>query len=281
MQRPQHAERHLVVGDEDRAHAALPHQAPAQVVARARAPVADQDRRHLGAGGLQRGPPAVDPLGGLEEVGTARDVDDGRVAEVEQVLRGERRAGDLIHGDDRQGVRRSRLDHDERGVARQRDQRLARPLQRSDDEDAVDALHAQALDRAQHRGAVERLEAHDGDEVAGVVRGPLDRVQRRGGPEQRRVEAHHAERARAPGDERARRGVRVVVELLHREQDALARLGAHLRAAVEHPRDGLMGDACELGHVGHHGRATAALSPAAGLAGRAHALSVSERSRFR
>ena len=53
VQRAQHAEGHLVVGDEDRADAAPLHQPPAQLVARARAPVAEQDRRHVGAGGLQ------------------------------------------------------------------------------------------------------------------------------------------------------------------------------------------------------------------------------------
>jgi hypothetical protein len=53
---------------------------------------------------------------------------------------------------------------------------------------------AQPLDGAQHRRAVERVEAHDADEVARVVRGALDREQRRGRPVQRRVEAHHAER---------------------------------------------------------------------------------------
>ena len=55
----------------------------------------------------------------------------------------------------------------------------AAALLRRDDEDAVDALDAQALDGAQHRGPVEGEEADDGDEVAGGVRGLLDREQRR------------------------------------------------------------------------------------------------------
>ena len=73
---------------------------------------------------------------------------DGRVAELEQVPGREGRTGELVDGDDRQGVRRTGLDRHEREVAGEGDQRLAGALQRGDDEDAV---HAQACAAARRR----------------------------------------------------------------------------------------------------------------------------------
>ena len=73
--------------------------------------------------------------------------------------------------------------------------RLGRILERDDDQDAVDALLAQTLDGDQHPLAIERGDADDAHEVPGGVCRALDREQRRGGPVERRVEAHHAERS--------------------------------------------------------------------------------------
>ena len=148
-----------------------------------------------------------------------------------------------------------------------------RALLRGDHEDPVDALDAQALDRVAHRRAVERGQADDGDEVARRVGGLLDREERRRRAVERRVEAHDAERPRPAGDERARRGVRAVVELAHRGEHAPPRLGPDLRAVVDDPRDGLVRDARELGHVGHHGGAPASLPCVAAVPrGRVHAV---------
>src|SRR3954454_2203922 len=60
--------------------------------------------------------------------------------------------------------------------------------------------------------SAERPHAGDAHRVAGVVGGALDAEQRRRRPVQRGVEADHAERARAPGDERAGHAVRAVAE---------------------------------------------------------------------
>ena len=165
VQRAQHAERHLVVGDEDRAStSASPRQLPAELVARARAPVADQHRRRLGAG--RRRASTRQPsmrCCGLEEVGAARRcAQTVAVAELEQVLRGEsprRRTGRRR----RPAARRRARPRPPRagGRAGRSTSASRRALLRGDHEDAVDALHAQPLDGAQHRGAVERLEADD------------------------------------------------------------------------------------------------------------------------
>ena len=128
--------------------------------------------------------------------------------------------------------------------------------------------------RTEARSSASRLTMLD--EVALVVRGALDPEQRRRRPVQRRVEAHHAERARAPGDERARRGVRAVVELriARRTRSRVsvrpARLSLSTRETVwwETPAS-LATSAMTAG-------AAAALSPAAGLAGRAHSGSSGE-----
>ena len=108
----------------------------------------------LGAGRLERVPPALDALARLQPVARARDVPDRPVAELEQVARGGRRAGELVDRDDRSassgpastattGTSAGSCAHRVRG----------RDLRR-DDEDAVDALAAQPLDgrRAPTRG---------------------------------------------------------------------------------------------------------------------------------
>src|SRR3954451_21755140 len=62
VQRPQHPERHLVVGDEDRRDRRIVGEPLAEVVTGARAPGAGQHRRRLGARRLYRRAPAVDAL---------------------------------------------------------------------------------------------------------------------------------------------------------------------------------------------------------------------------
>ena len=165
------------------------------------------------------------------------------------------RAGDLVDRDHRHALLGARLDRHQRHVGVRVQQRVAGLAVRRDHEDAVDALPAQALDRVGHRRAVERLEARDDDEVAGLVRGPLDPEQRRRRAVQRGVEADHAERLRAAGDERPRHRVRPVPELLHRREHALARLGPDVRAAVDDPRHRLVRDAGKAPYVRHDRRA--------------------------
>jgi hypothetical protein len=162
------------------------------------------------------------------------------VAEVEQELRGVDRPGELVDGDERHRVGPAGLDRHQRDAGGQVDERVGRLLLRRDDEDPVDALDAQAVDGPQHRGTVEGEEADDGDEVAGRMRGLLDREQRRAGSVQRGVEAHDPERPGAPGDERARRRVGAVVELAHRSEHPPLGLGAHVGAVVDHARDRLV-----------------------------------------
>jgi hypothetical protein len=84
------------------------------------------------------------------------------------------------------------------------------------------------------------------------ARGPLDRAQRGARTEHPAVEAQHADPVRPPRDQSPCERVRAVVELPHRGDHAFARLGADVRVVVEDPRDGLVGDAREGGHVVHH-----------------------------
>ena len=69
------------------------------------------------------------------------------MAELEQVAGRELGARDLVDGDHRQRVGGPGLDRDEREVAGEVDERLARALQRGDHEDAVDALQRAAARR--------------------------------------------------------------------------------------------------------------------------------------
>ena len=275
MQRSQQAERHLVVGDEHGRDVGVGGQLLAELVAGPRAPVADQHRRRRGAGGVERRAPAVDAVLRLEPVRRAGDVPDGAVAELEQVRGGEPGAVDLVDRDARHGVVR----------ARPRRPRRARPRGRCSSACVADSCGAitrmpstpcsrrrsTALTTDERR---QRAQAHDAHEVARVVGGALDPEQRRRRPVQRRVEAHDAERARAAGDQRARDRVRPVLELAHRVLDALARGRAHVRAVVDHARDGLQRHAGELRHVGHHDRTR----PRALVRERAHGIGRHRRS---
>src|SRR5690606_10611005 len=98
---PQHAQRHLVVGHEDRGDAAHAGQALPGLVAGARAPVARQRLGDLPAGLLQHGPPAGGPALGLQPVAGPAHVPDRLVAQVQQVPGGHPAALDLVHADDR------------------------------------------------------------------------------------------------------------------------------------------------------------------------------------
>ena len=151
-------------------------------------------------------------------------------------------AGALIDGDQRDVVLRAGLGGDDRQPRRQPVQGAGGRLLRRDHEHAVHPLVAQPVDRAVHVGGRQLGEARDRDRVAGVVGRPLDPGQRRGGAEERGVERDDAERPRAPGDQRARHPVGAVAQLADGVLDALAGRGAHMRAVVEHARDGLLRD---------------------------------------
>ncbi|AUX38786.1 uncharacterized protein SOCE26_001640 [Sorangium cellulosum] len=247
----EHAQRHLVVGHEHGGDAWRARELRGELVARACAPVAAQERRRLDARGLQRRTPAVDALLGLERVDRTGDVPHRPVTQVEEMARRGRRAAVLLDGDHRDRIVRPPLDGDHRHVGGDVAERVHRRPQRGDDHDAVGALIAQPVHRIHHRRAAERFQADDADAVPGVVRRRLEPVERRRRAVVRRVEADHAERPRAPGDERLRHGARAVVELADRVEHALPRVGMHVGVVVQDPRDRLVRDAGELGHIDH------------------------------
>ena len=156
--RPQHPERHLVVGGEDRRDS-LGLAAETATERRSRRwrssprPAAAAD---LGAGLLAASGASLDPLVRLEPVGGPGDVPDRLVAEVEQVRGGADGAGELIDGDDGDHVLGTGLDGDQRDVVRRVLQARHRVLLRRDHEDPVDTVEAQPLDRLGDRLAVER-----------------------------------------------------------------------------------------------------------------------------
>ena len=121
------------------------------------------------------------------------------------------------------------------------------------EQDPLDALALQALERLQHGSAVERADPGDAHEVPVLVRGALEPAQDGDRPERDRVDADDAQRLRAAGDQRLRGGVRPVAELPHRRQHPLAGEAAHVPARVDDTRHGLLRDAGHLGHVAHRG----------------------------
>ena len=116
VQGPQQPQRHLVVRGEHRGHLVVAGQPEAGLVAGAGRPVARQHGRHRAAVGLEgllpRRPAAPR---GVRQLGT-RDVPDGLVPEVEQVLGGQAGAVGLVVVDDRVVVLRAGVDHDDRAA---------------------------------------------------------------------------------------------------------------------------------------------------------------------
>jgi hypothetical protein len=104
---------------------------------------------------------------------------------------------------------------------------------RRDHHDTVHPLEPQTLDRVRDRLAAQRLQAGDAHGVAGRISRAFDAHQRRGGPEQRGVERHDAERLRTARDERARHRVGPVVELAHRREHPVSRFGPDLLRVVD------------------------------------------------
>ena len=189
------------------------------------------------------------------------------MAEIEQQPRRRGGARHLVHRDDRHHGLRRVLDRDERDVDQQPVELVRDPVLPGVEEDALDALALQLLERLEQRSAVERGEPGDADEVSLRVSGALEPEQHRGRPERDRVDADDPERLRPAGHQRLRGAVRAIVQLAHRREHPLARVPAHVFARVDDARDGLRRDAGELGHVAHR-RGPSPLAP--GSARRAH-----------
>ncbi len=268
VQDPEQAERHQVVAREHGCHLRIRGERSAELVAGLRAPVADRHRRDRRTCSLERRTPARDALLRLQPVDRPGDVPDGAVAQIEEVLRREYGARELVDRCDRDALVGPRFDRDDRKVVRQLRNGARVGCLRRDHQDPVDALGAEPLDRVEHRAAVERRQADDADRIARLMSRALDPDERRGGPVERVVETQDAERLRLPGRQRASDRVRPVVEHAHRGAHLFARVLGDLLAAVDHARDGLMRDAREFRDVGHH-RAARLGSRIAGLRHRA------------
>jgi hypothetical protein len=135
------------------------------------------------------------------------------------------------------------------------------------DQDSLDVLPLESLDRVQDRGWIERLEARDADEVALRVGRALEAEQDGRWTEERRVDADDSERVRTARDERPCRRVGSVAEFAHGGQNALAGDAADVAALVDHARDRLGGDAGQSGDVGHRRRSASGAARARGRLG--------------
>ena len=225
VQRPEEPERHLVVGDEDGGHVGVRRELLAERVAGGGAPVAGQAAGRLDPGPTQRALPSDDALLRLVPVLRAADVPDVPVTPLEEVPGHGDRSGDLIDGDKRHSALRPTLGGHDRDVLRELQDGVRGLVLRGDHEDSLHALDPKALERLEHRGPVERLEAHRADEVARLVRGAVDPEQRRRGTVERRVDPDDAEGLGPPRREGACHRVRAVVEHPHRFQDGRSGVG--------------------------------------------------------
>ena len=245
------AERHLVVGGEDRRHVAVLCQQAAELIARPHAPVAEPRRRNRDLGRLQHRAPALDAPSRRRPILGPGDVRHRPVAEIEQQARRRGRAGGLVDRDHgHHGLRRV-PDRDQRYVHLLAVELARDPVLPGVEEDPVDALSLQLVERPEQRSAVERGEPGDAHGVSVRVGGALEPELHRGRPERDRVGADDPERLRPTGHQRLRGGVRAIVQPAHRREHPIARVPAHVAVRIDHARDGLLRDAGELGHVAH------------------------------
>ena len=147
VQRPQHAEREVVVGREDRGDLGHPGQHLPAPVAGGRGPVRRQHRRHLRPPRPQRRPPAVDAPRAVEPVRRPGHVPDRAVPRVEQVPGGLPGPRHLVDRHQWRRPARITVDGDQRHAVRQVVERLAGRLDRGDDHDAGDPVRRGAARR--------------------------------------------------------------------------------------------------------------------------------------
>ena len=255
-QRPQHPQRHLVVGDEDGGQTAA-HPAGqflARTVARQRTPVPPQRRRRLDARRFEGRPPAGGPVHRLLPVLGPGEMPDRAVAGGQQMTGRQPRAQLLVHvdaGDLHAGA--GAHGHHREGVAQFGEGLDRRPLRGEGDH----ALHpavaevVQGLGQRLHR---QFAQADRRDEVALGARRLLQREQRAGRPVERGVGGDHTQGQGAPGRQGPGGGVAAVAHLLDGAQHPGPRLVPHVGVVPQHAGDGLVGHAGQACHVGHGGR---------------------------
>ena len=147
-----------------------------------------------------------------------------------------------------------RRDHDHRDGSRQAHDRTGRVDLRRDHDDPLDTLTEEVVHDLPHRRRVEPRHRRDRHVVPSLARRDLDADRRRRRAVQRRSGRDDTEDPRPVRRERTRRAVAAVAQLVDRVEDPRTRLRPHVRVVVEHPRDGLVGDAGTLGDVRHRGR---------------------------
>ena len=251
----EHAHGHLVVGDEDGSdllsHGPALGQAAAEFVARAGAPVTGQGSGHLPAGVEEFLAPAVHTCFGLEPVGATGDMVHGAVAEAEQMADGIAGPLLLVDTDDREPGPLTALDRHQGAGPGQVGQGVHEFPLGCDGHTPLDGLLDQMVQGLGDPVGAGVVDGDDAEEVPGFPGSPLYAREGLGRPEQGGVHSQGTEHVGTPGHECACGGVGVVVELGDGAADPYDGLLADVRVAVDHTRDGLVGDTGDLRDVGH------------------------------
>ena len=254
MQRVQHPHGHHVVGREDRLRQSLADQLPGEVIAAAGRPVARPHHRPVQVMRGDRLLEALTACARVEPVRRPGRVDHRAGAGAGEVLDHQVCAQVLVHpySLDPRDAWWEGADRDHRGRARHRGHRRHHPLMGGDHEDPV-GPRAHELRADLVPPGVLRADGGQQHRVARAPGGGLDRGGGLGGAEQRRAVAQHPDQGGARGLQRPGGAVAGVAQLLDRREHARAGGLAHDLGFVEHPRDGLVGDAGAGGDVRHRG----------------------------
>ena len=120
---------------------------------------------------------------------------------------------------------------------------------RGQDDEPVDPVGEQAVQRRADRARVHVVEVRDVDSVPGLARSTVDGLQAGGRSVLETLAHQHPDGGGAAGHERTGGPVRTEVELVHGGQHAVPRLGPQARVSVEDPGHRLVRDAGAAGHV--------------------------------
>jgi hypothetical protein len=180
------------------------------------------------------------------------------VPELEQMLGGDAGAALLVAVDDDVLRRAARVGHDSRDPARQRQPAAVEQPRLDDDDDTVDLLLRQPVERAADVALADRAHRHQHHGVARTLGRDDDAVDRLRAAVHRQRRGDDTDPAEPTGGQRASGRVGPVAERLHRGEDPVARDVLDVGAPVGDAGDGDGRHAGLPGDIGHRRAVSAA-----------------------
>ena len=185
----------------------------------------------------------------------------GAVTKVQQVAGSQTSTLDLVDPRSQSGGGQVTLDHHERHPDVQRLRQAERLLMSGDDHHCLDGLVKNAVNSLPQRSRRDLGEPGQRQAIPSGAGSGLEPEHDAGRTEVIHVRGDHANSPRPPGHQRPGGRVAPVSQLLDRGEHPRPGSRTDRREVVEDPRDGLMGNARDVGHVLHPRRVVTVATP--------------------